>query len=293
MKSLSTFFIVLASLVTALVLSACAASEDDRQAARDEARLAVAREMIRTWNERQWDQMYEMFTEDGVLHSMMLDPLVGRDTIRERLAPMTTGIEQIELQISHMGVVGDVVMIERVDDFVFNGKHGRVPVVGVMEIEGDKVKVWREYYDHAMLMDAMAPDEPAVAQGQAAVEAKVRELTAKLQSDWNAGDMAGYLNAYWKDDDMSLMFGDQAVRGWDNLNELFSGNWTTEEAMGDFYVNDAEVRFPNENIAIVSGPFEHHFPELTVIGAFSHVWQKTDKGEWVIVHEHTSRKNPE
>ena len=44
---------------------------------------------------------------------------------------------------------------EREDEFVFKGHAGKVPVVGVLVIEGDKVAEWREYYDRAELLEAM------------------------------------------------------------------------------------------------------------------------------------------
>ena len=54
-----------------------------------------------------------------------------------------------------MAVTGNTVFIERTDEFVFNGHAGKVPVVGVLEVEGDKIKSWREYYDRAELVAAM------------------------------------------------------------------------------------------------------------------------------------------
>ena len=30
-----------------------------------------------------------------------------------------------------------------------------MPVVGILEVEGDKVSVWREYYDRAELIEAL------------------------------------------------------------------------------------------------------------------------------------------
>ena len=52
-----------------------------------------------------------------------------------------------------------MVFIERVDDFVYRGKHGAVPVVGVVEVEKGRVQAWREYYDRAQLLEAMGVKE--------------------------------------------------------------------------------------------------------------------------------------
>ena len=257
--------------------------------AKPDARLVIAQEMVQAWNDRNWDRVYELFAEDGVLHSVMNDPIVGRENIRARLTPMTEGIEQIELRIVNMGLVGDVVMLERVDDFVYNGKHGQVPVVGVMEISDGKVRAWREYYDHDSLVEAMSPEPRPEAEIRGESEAEIRATIEKLQADWNGGDMDAYLDAYWNSDDLSLMFGSTAVRGWQAVHDLFTSSWMTEEAMGDFEVLGMEIRFSGPDTAIASGGFEHQFPDEKIVGAFTHVLRRVDDSGWKIVHEHTSR----
>jgi limonene-1,2-epoxide hydrolase len=54
-----------------------------------------------------------------------------------------------------MGVIDGLVFMERVDRFVYNGKPGEVPVVGVLDIRDGKVQEWREYYDRAELLKAL------------------------------------------------------------------------------------------------------------------------------------------
>ena len=116
--------------------------------------------MIAAWNTRNWQQVYELFAEDGVLESMMLPtPTVGREAISKRIGALAKDISRIELRIRHMGVADGVVFIERVDDFVYRGKHGAVPVVGVVEVEQGRVKAWREYYDRDQMIEAMGLKE--------------------------------------------------------------------------------------------------------------------------------------
>jgi limonene-1,2-epoxide hydrolase len=141
------------AVLTALLLTAAAlpASADT-----DAEKLATVRQMIDAWNTRNWQQVYALFAADGVLESMMLpEPTVGREAIKKRLGILAKDISKIELQIRHIGVANGVVFIERVDDFVYRGHHGRVPVVGVLEVEQGHVKAWREYYDRAQMLEAM------------------------------------------------------------------------------------------------------------------------------------------
>ena len=133
-----------------LLTSLPAAADTDAQ------KLATVRQMIEAWNTRNWQQVYDLFAQDGVLQSMMLDEAtVGREAISKRIGALAKDISKIELRIRHIGVADGVVFIERVDDFVYRGHHGAVPVVGVVEVEQGRVKAWREYYDRAQMIEAM------------------------------------------------------------------------------------------------------------------------------------------
>ena len=121
----------------------------------DEQKIATGREMAEAWRALDWRKVADMFTPDGVLHSMMVDPVVGREAVYKRVSGLGDGLESITLNIRHMGVIDGVLYMERVDEFVIRGKSGSAPVVGVLEFEGSLIKVWREYYDRAHLLKAM------------------------------------------------------------------------------------------------------------------------------------------
>ena len=80
---------------------------------------------------------------DTDAQSMMLPPTVGRPAIQQRIGALAQGIETIELRVQHIGVIDGVVFVERVDAFVYRGKHGECPVVGVVDVEKGRVKAWR------------------------------------------------------------------------------------------------------------------------------------------------------
>jgi limonene-1,2-epoxide hydrolase len=273
-----------------LLLAFIALSSLPAWADTDEEKLATAQKMVDAWNRMDWEAVYALFSEDAIMHSMMQEPVVGRENIRQRFTSFTPGLERIELQLARIGIIDGAVVMERVDDFVYDGKHSRVPVAGVLEINNGLVTEWREYYDHHQLAEALATDA-ALAAKAAGTEETIRQLTAKLQTDWNAGDMEAYLDAYWKSEQMSLMFGNQAVRGWQALADLFRGSWTTEEAMGDFSASNIVVVPISSDTVISSGAFTHVFPDETADGSFTHVWKQLEDGQWRIAHEHTSRKH--
>ncbi|WP_411817477.1 SgcJ/EcaC family oxidoreductase [Hyphococcus sp. DH-69] len=152
------------SIVAAFALAGCSAADSadpapkasaSEKAGAGEEEIAVVMEMVDAWNNNDWEKVVDLFADDGVLHSMMIEPITGKESIRARINHMGEGLETITLHIKNIGVGGDVVFIERVDDFVYNGHSGQVPVAGVIEIVDGKVKVWREYYDRAELLREM------------------------------------------------------------------------------------------------------------------------------------------
>lgn len=144
---------------TALANDAMAADTAAKESNMTDPKIAVVEKMIDAWNRRDWTMVGDLFAEDGVLHSMMIEPVNGRPAIAERINALGAGIESITLHIHNIGRIGDVVVIERTDEFVYKGHKGKVPVVGILEVEGDHVKVWREYYDRAELLREMGISE--------------------------------------------------------------------------------------------------------------------------------------
>lgn len=121
----------------------------------DEQKIGLGREMAEAWRVMDWRKVAGMFAPDGVLHSMMVEPIVGREAVYKRVSGLGDGLESITLNIRHMGVIDGALYMERTDEFVIRGNAGSAPVVGVLEFDGPLISVWREYYDRAHLLKAM------------------------------------------------------------------------------------------------------------------------------------------
>ncbi|HVH49069.1 MAG TPA: nuclear transport factor 2 family protein [Sphingomicrobium sp.] len=152
--------IVAATALMAPVISSCTAqpTAKEKQVSQD-PNVAVVMEMIEAWNERDGDRIADLFTEDGVLHSMMIDPIKGRETIRPRIKFLVDNATYMKIEPRNIATVGNTVFLERTDNFTFKGHTGSVPVVGVLDIKDGKVAEWREYYDRAELLEAMGVKE--------------------------------------------------------------------------------------------------------------------------------------
>ncbi|WP_304178503.1 limonene-1,2-epoxide hydrolase family protein [Phenylobacterium aquaticum] len=140
----------------ALALTLATAAVPAHAADTDASRIAVAKDMIAAWKNADWKHAADLFAENGVLHSMMAEPVVGRAAVYERIAGLGKGAPAgVVLDVTHMGVIDGLVYMERTDRFVYNGHAGAVPVVGVLDIRDGKVQEWREYYDRAELLKEM------------------------------------------------------------------------------------------------------------------------------------------
>ncbi len=121
--------------------------------------LGVAKKMMDAWTARDWDAVVALFADDGVLEIVPLRARhEGHAAIRAHLDEVAGGIEALSFDVRTLVESGNVVTFERDDVFTYNGKDARVPVVGIMEIEGDKVKAWREYFDGFTMGRAMGMD---------------------------------------------------------------------------------------------------------------------------------------
>ena len=117
--------------------------------------LAVAQAMIDAWRALDWPRVVALFAPDGVLQIVPLPAYAGRTAIKKHLDQVAAGIESLDFKIKHLHAHGSVVLFERNDEFVYNGRAASVPVVGVLEISDGHVAAWREYMDLGAMAKAM------------------------------------------------------------------------------------------------------------------------------------------
>jgi limonene-1,2-epoxide hydrolase len=107
----------------------------------------VVNEFCKTWETLNIDKVMEFFTDDAVYHNIPLKPAKGKAEIRKTIDGFMPGTTKIEFKILSTASAGATVLNERVDSFIVNGNHVAVPVAGVFEISGGKIKAWRDYFD--------------------------------------------------------------------------------------------------------------------------------------------------
>lgn len=105
---------------------------------------------------------------------------------------------------------------------------------------------------------------------------------------WNRGDIPGFMEHYWKSDDLTFSSGGKTTRGWQATLDNYRKRYPTPRAMGRVSFNELEITPLGEQAAFVLGRWQLDRESEPVGGNFTLVFQKIDD-RWVIVHDHTSR----
>lgn len=114
-----------------------------------EDRSSTLRSFEAAWEDRDVDRIMEHFADSPTYHNIPLEPADGTDEVRAHIEEMLSAIEQIRFEVLHEVVSGDLVMNERIDTLTIGGTTRELPVMGVFEFEGDRIRHWRDYFDLA------------------------------------------------------------------------------------------------------------------------------------------------
>ena len=115
----------------------------------------VVTEFCKLWSSPDPDQLAGYFAEDAVYHNIPMEPVKGREAIKQFIAGFTAAFEGIDFQVHRQVSDGNLVMNERTD--VMRRKDGDdipLPVTGVFEVVDGRIVAWRDYFDMAAITSA-------------------------------------------------------------------------------------------------------------------------------------------
>jgi limonene-1,2-epoxide hydrolase len=108
----------------------------------------IVRDFCATWPERDVDKLLAYFTDDALYHNMPMEPVTGKNGIREILN-LFIPAEDVEAEITLLATRGNIVFTERIDRMTIGGKKVVLPCAGVFEVRNGKIAAWRDYFDLA------------------------------------------------------------------------------------------------------------------------------------------------
>ncbi|MCA9512276.1 MAG: SgcJ/EcaC family oxidoreductase [Myxococcota bacterium] len=113
---------------------------------------------VEAWAAKDVERIMGFFAPDAVYTNMPIDPPnEGLEAIRKTIEGFVGMAQRIEFVVKHTTEnANGVVMNERIDRFLVGDKWAEAPVMGVFEIEGGRIKAWRDYFDLAAFQASMA-----------------------------------------------------------------------------------------------------------------------------------------
>jgi limonene-1,2-epoxide hydrolase len=116
----------------------------------------IIREFIAAWSRMDPAELAGYFSDDGVYHNMPTAPVAGREQVEQLIRGFSAAWTETNWELRNVLCAGDVVIAERVDRTRAGEKSVDLPCVGVFELEGGKIKVWRDYFDFGTYQRGLA-----------------------------------------------------------------------------------------------------------------------------------------
>jgi limonene-1,2-epoxide hydrolase len=121
--------------------------------------IALIRRFVEACVRADPDEFASYFTEDATWWNSPWQPIQGRDAIRETLRRGAQRMIALPWEIRHIVADGDIVMTERLDNFLVGETRIGVPCMGVFELRGGKISAWRDYWDLHRFERQLPPTE--------------------------------------------------------------------------------------------------------------------------------------
>lgn len=129
------------------------------------------------------------------------------------------------------------------------------------------------------------------------VDEQLQQILTTQADCWNRGDIEGFMQTYWKSENLTFSGGGKTTRGWQATLDRYKKSYPKDK-MGQLKFDGLEVTSLSEDAALVLGFWHLKQPtgqaDVTTPknGNFSLVLKKFD-GDWKIIHDHSSTDDSE
>ena len=116
----------------------------------------IIRRFIDAWSRLDPEELSAYFADDGVYHNMPIGPVSGRANVAKLIRDFIASWTETKWELLNVVSSGNVVIAERIDRTRAGDKSVELPCVGVFELQADKIKIWRDYFDLATYQRGLA-----------------------------------------------------------------------------------------------------------------------------------------
>lgn len=117
--------------------------------------------------------------------------------------------------------------------------------------------------------------------------ADIRKVMNEQTAAWNRGDIEGFMQGYWKSENLVFVSSDNVTKGWQPTLDRYQKNYDSREKMGTLTFSGLTINVLNKQWATVLGSWSLAREKDTPHGKFTLIFRKFKDG-WRIVHDHTS-----
>jgi ketosteroid isomerase-like protein len=122
---------------------------------------------------------------------------------------------------------------------------------------------------------------------QSKTEKAIRSAMAAQEVAWNKGDLTGFMDGYWKSDQLRFIGSRGLTYGWDATLANYKKGYPGKAEMGTLTFTLLSVEQISRNSAYVVGQWRLERQKDNPSGHFTLLWKKI-KGKWLIVSDHSS-----
>ena len=126
----------------------------------------------------------------------------------------------------------------------------------------------------------------AVVFNSAAAESEIKETMQDQEDAWNAGDLEGFMDGYWRNPALSFIGSRGITYGWETTLANYKKGYPTPEKMGKLTFTIDILRNISPQCYAMVGQYRLDELEGTPTGYFSLVWELKD-GRWLITADHS------
>ena len=109
---------------------------------------AIVTSLIRACEARDLDAVCALVADDIEYDNVPVGKVHGPEGVRKVLSGgVTEAASEVQWVVHRQVADGDVVMHERTDRFLVDGRWVEIPIAAVFEVRDGKVALWRDYFD--------------------------------------------------------------------------------------------------------------------------------------------------
>ena len=117
---------------------------------------------------------------------------------------------------------------------------------------------------------------------------KIKEVLYKQESEWNQGNLYGFMLGYWNSDKLEFSSEDVTTYGWVNTFIKYKKNYPTKEKMGKLQFEIIDTKLTSDTTALVKGKWELlRTHDKLWSGWFVLTFQKFNDN-WLIIKDYTT-----